>query len=286
MEEICQLVNPFVIRILPSDGRFLAKGLRSIRLSKTGVHIMRDIQDILHFREDISPFLVHLTRDKTGGLTASVLLKHIIASKELIPGASLVSDARFGLRTASLSDEQKKRSFSAICFTETPLNEIHCLLEISSRKVALAPFGLVFMKNALMKLGVSPVLYLNNLNADKDAIIKALCSLRESHPAEAEQLLPLLAIYGQKLQPPGARTRSAGIIDFQWEREWRYPAVGGNLHFAEQDVFVGLCPHDEIAAFERLFPPVGFVDPRRNMKWYATTLIEARQRLDIKYSVL
>jgi hypothetical protein len=51
-------------------------------------------------------------------------------------------------------------------------------------------------------------------------------------------------------------------------------------------VFVGLCPHDEIPFFDSLFPPVGFIDPTRNMKWYATKLIAARQRLDLKYWVV
>lgn len=51
-------------------------------------------------------------------------------------------------------------------------------------------------------------------------------------------------------------------------------------------LWAGLCPDDEISDFEELFPEVGFVDPRRNMKWDAKKLIEARQRLDLKFSVV
>ena len=80
--------------------------------------------------------------------------------------------------------------------------------------------------------------------------------------------------------------RPSGCIDFRWEREWRYSSIAGDLEFAEEDVFVGLCPDSEIDFFEGLFRNVGFVDPQRNMKWYAKKLIEARQRFDLKYSVV
>jgi hypothetical protein len=75
-------------------------------------------------------------------------------------------------------------------------------------------------------------------------------------------------------------------VDFRWEREWRYPYVEGPLTFSAEDVFVGLCSHDEIDIFEGLFPDVEFIDPTRNTKWYATKLVAARQRLDIGFSVV
>jgi hypothetical protein len=64
------------------------------------------------------------------------------------------------------------------------------------------------------------------------------------------------------------------------------PSALGPLEFSNEDVFIGLCPNDEIEEFENLFQPIGFIDPTRNMKWYATKLIEARQRLDLKSSVV
>ena len=249
---------------------------------------MRDINDVLYFRADISPFLVHMTRSREAedALPAHDALETILQQRQLICGPTLVSDARFGMYTRDLEPDQKQRFFSAICFTETPLSEVHCLLEIAYRGVDLAPYGLVFLKEPLATLGVSPVLYLNNENADKDSILRALCSLIDEHPCEAAQILPLVSVFGQKIQPPGAPTRPAGRVDFRWEREWRYPYVNGPLQFTETQVFIGLCPHEEISDFETLFPPVGFIDPRRSMKWYATKLIEARQRLDIKFSVV
>lgn len=197
-----------------------------------------------------------------------------------------MSDARFGMYTSGMSGARKQKLFSAICFTETPLNEVHCLLEIGYRDVALQPYGLVFLKERLACRGVSPVLYFNNKKADKDEVFQALCSLKDTHTGQAEQILPLIAVFGEKIQAPGTAERPTGAVDFRWEREWRYPFANGPLHFTEDDVFVGLCPHDDIGTFEALFSSVGFIDPRRNMKWYATKLIDARQRLDMKFSVV
>lgn len=119
---------------------------------------MRDIDDILHFREDISPFLAHLTRDNQQGLTARQALERIIQMRALVCGPTLVSDARFGMHTSDMNDQAKRELFSAICFTETPLSEVHCLLEIAYRMVDLEPYGLVFLKDRLAMKGVSPVL--------------------------------------------------------------------------------------------------------------------------------
>lgn len=234
----------------------------------------REIDDILIFREDISPFLVHLTKLKDGR-TAKYILSRIIRERKLIAGDDPVSDARLCIQRTV----KKKEFCRAISFTETPLNEIHCLLEIAWRSCDLQPYGLVFVKDKLRKKGVSPVFYINNEGDDKIEVVKALCKLREDDAEAAKQILPLISVFGKKL-------RADGDIDFLWEREWRYPSVYGDLQFDENDVFVGLCPDDEIRQFERLFPNVQFVDCRRNMKWYAKKLVDARQRLDIKFSVI
>jgi hypothetical protein len=62
--------------------------------------------------------------------------------------------------------------------------------------------------------------------------------------------------------------------------------MSGDLSFNTPDVFIGLCPHDEIEQFERLFPSVHFVDPRRTMRWYSTQLVQMRQRLNLTQSVV
>ena len=244
---------------------------------------MRNIDDILHFRSDFSPFLVHLTRN-LGGILAKQVLENIIREKMLI-GNEFLSDARFGMYTKDIGDDDKKLLFGAICFTETPLNEVHCLLEIDNRNIDLQPYGLVFRKERLVNRGVSPVFYINNKKNDKDLVFQALCGIVEKYPDQAKQILPLISVFGYKIKGPFAKAPE-GEIDFRWEREWRYPYIEGPFNFDVDDVFIGLCPHDEINYFEELFQPVAFIDPYRNMKWYATKLIDARQRLDMKNSVV
>lgn len=255
---------------------------------------MRAIADILKFRNDISPFLAHLTRKATRweGLDdyrvpAKDVLRTIIEERALRAGKSPFSDARWGIGLYDLTPEQRTQFFGAISFTETPPSEIHCLLEIERRQVNLEPYGLVFLKDRLSERGVSPVIYLNNQRGDQDVCVRALCTLIESDPPAAEKLLPLVSFFGKQLIPAG-RTTAAGTspMDFRWEREWRCPAAAGPLSFSESDVFVGLCPHEEIEEFQALFPPVAFIDPRRTMQWYATSLVNARQRLDLKSSVV
>jgi hypothetical protein len=244
---------------------------------------MRDIAEILLFRGDLSPFLVHLTRS-FDEVSARTRLRHILNERRLVPGDSRVSDVRFGGNTNQIEADEQKRLFSAICFTETPLSEIHCLLEIGGRAVNLEPYGLVFLKTRLRTREVSPVIYINNEGGAGDDAIKALFTLRPH--AFSHRVLPLVAVFGLKVWPPGAPARPPGRVDFLWEREWRRPAALGNLEFGAEDIFCGLCPHDEIADFEIAYPPLKFIDPTRNMKWYAQSLIHSRQRLDLKHSVV
>jgi hypothetical protein len=246
---------------------------------------MRDIADVLHFREDISPFVVHLTRAQ-GDFSARENLQSIIRDRAFRPGDAEVSDVRFGGNTLPMTAEQRRRFFGGVCFTETPLSGAHCLLEIRDRAVNLEPYGLVLMKDALRARGVAPVMYLNNERGDADQVVRALFGLIDSNPGAAERLLPLITVFGLKLWPPGAAHRPAGRVDFLWEREWRYPAFQGAFEFTSADTFCGLCPHEEIDVFEAAFAPVRFIDPRRTMKWYAQSLIASRQRLDIRYSVV
>lgn len=58
------------------------------------------------------------------------------------------------------------------------------------------------------------------------------------------------------------------------------------FEFEREDVFMGLCPHGEISNFEDEFDWVEFIDPQRNMKWYAEKLVNARKKHSLQYSVV
>jgi hypothetical protein len=124
---------------------------------------LRRIDDVLHFRTDTAPFLVHLTRVIQVGRP---LMTHSRAFSA--PGncgrAESQSDAKYGLPYEQVKElpEELRPYFTAACLTETRTAEIHCLLDIAGRKVNLEPFGLVLLKENLAAKGVSPVIYLNN----------------------------------------------------------------------------------------------------------------------------
>ncbi|MDD5164919.1 MAG: hypothetical protein PHG25_00045 [Candidatus Pacebacteria bacterium] len=250
---------------------------------------MRTIDDILNFRGDIPPFLVHLTRDFED-MNAKARLNKILEEQKLRPSDNKISDAKFGIHNLGWAQEKLTRYFGAVCFTETPLNEIHCLLEIQYRNVNLQPYGLVFLKEKLKEKSVGPVFYFNNEYRDKTSVIRKLCELIESDDVTdqeaAARLLPMISNFGNKITPINNMAQD-GRVDFLWEREWRLASIYAPLNFdLATDVFIGLCPHTEIEEFELAYPNVMFIDPRRNTKWYATKLIEARQRLNLKVSVV
>lgn len=244
---------------------------------------MRDVSKVLLFRNDLSPFLVHLTRDTDAQHTAKSNLHTILAQRTLRCGTNPISDAKYRYPVEKL--EAVKSYFCAISFTDTPLGEVHNLLEIEGRSIDLSPYGLVFLKDKLKKKGVSPVIYINNIKGDKDSTVQALSEMIDSNRTAAAKVLPYVAIFGKKLSPMGGTPRG-GSVDFIWEREWRYAPKRGSFRFRETDLFIGLCPHDEIDDFEKQFKWLGFIDPRRNMKWYSEKLVAARQRSNLKYSVV
>lgn len=250
---------------------------------------MRSIEDILKFRDDISPFLAHLTK-RTKEKSAADVLKTILSDKSLRAGDSLVSDARFGTFTSQMTEQDKSAYFGAICFTETPLSQIHCLLEIKYRQVNLEPYGLVFIKERLQEQGCGPVYYMNNSLGWQDEVIHKLCQalIHDSQVKEiAKTFLPMISSFGRKITPPGAPSSSSTeVINFLWEREWRLPFGSSPFKFELDKLFIGLCPEDEIEIFESLHPDVKFIDPRRPVEWFATKLLAARQRCDLKTSVV
>ena len=259
----------------------------------------RRIDHIMYFRNDITAFLTHLTRKKNGN-SAEDNLKSIINSKTIVQSGEKISIAQYGINTLSprMLDKDIKRYFGAISFTETPINELHTLLEIEGRDNDLQPYGLVLVKEKLQKEhNVSPVFYINNHieanRVDKDIALQGICSLinDSTYKNTIDKFLPLFAATGYKITAPGAKISSDYPIDFYWEREWRLPYVYGNLNLKPDLIFIGLCPHEKIQMFEEIAQTsfgvdIKFVDPQRNLKWYAKELIDARQRLNLKESVI
>lgn len=246
----------------------------------------REIKDVLTFRRDLSPFLTHLTK-RTGNKPAFDNLKAIITSKQLIQSGKELSDIKFQYPGTS---EEKTRLTAAICFTETPLDQIHCLLEIEKRSVNLTQFGLVFLRSKLQLKNASPCVYLNNWRSEHDSVIRSLGTWGTANPDEAKKILPLISCFGSFF-PARSGTRKAGEQDFYWEREWRIPFCYGPLDIVPDDLFCGLCPEERIKEAEDHYQSVfhqelPFIDPLRPATFYAKKLVQRRNALALTDSVV
>jgi hypothetical protein len=183
-------------------------------------------------REDLSRFLVHLTRD-VGEQGArdnliSILRDQTIAARN--PHCLFHHEfSRLGF-----SGVLKKR-FNTVCFTETPLIHLQRLTgEIPGRRVELKEYGLVFAREDLIKRGASPAIYLNakgtklreyllsrfrvDFKATKE--FKALKKTEAEHHESIVRYYSLINIIAEN-------------YDFTWEREWRH---NGNLSFRYRDI--------------------------------------------------
>lgn len=233
-----------------------------------------------------------MTRD-TKDKSAKENLQNIISNKEIIPGKNPVSAAQYARSTRRNAnnwlfmfrfeelDQDIQECFQAVCFSETPIRFSHCLFDISGRAINLEPYGLVLIKDRLRDKGVSPVMYINNYPGDKNAVIDTMADLVYQNRDVAREILPLIGVVGRHLHG-GPATHH----DFQWEREWRYPAFKGNYRIDSEDIFIGLCPVSEIDEFEREFPHILFIDPLMPPEYFATKLIESRKKNNMQHSVV
>lgn len=251
----------------------------------------RQIDDVLHFRRDLSPFLTHLTK-ATDEKSAKQVLSEIISSKKLRQSEVEISDIRFQYPWTHEADyDAKKKALTCcICFTESPLDQLHCLLDIANRTVDLSGFGLVFLRDKLKTKHVCPCVYLNNWTDDFDSVIKSLATWGWSNHTEAQRLLPLISAYGNKL-PNKNGAKGEGIQDFYWEREWRLPRCHGSLQIEASDLFCGLCDEENIDELEQHFKDcfgaaLPFIDPYRPPTYYAKKLVDRRKNLGIDHSVV
>src|SRR5579862_7757618 len=114
------------------------------------------IEELLHRRNDLSTFLVHLTRDG-GGQSALQNLISMLSSN--------VIEARnvYGMgRTMSHNNPAFAESQRVVCFTETPLEHAWIMCqEIENRAFQFGPYGIAFTKTWARREGVNPVWYID-----------------------------------------------------------------------------------------------------------------------------
>lgn len=163
-------------------------------------------------RDDLSPFVVHLTRnDKvefSNGGTASENLWAILKGKTIL---AVRPHCIYNKEIKKLSEDIQEKCTVA-CFTEVPLSQIHRLTgEIPGRSTKLEHYGLVFRKDRLIAAGAQPAIYVNSYG-NNDFLRKAYRELFDMAKNNADstfwRIVPLLNAMHEK-------------YDFSWEREWR-----------------------------------------------------------------
>lgn len=230
-------------------------------------------QDIKDLRGDLSPFLIHLTRNGTYKRWADIhgLLRDDF--KTLEPKDSLISilkDKKIQARSpfgyfnykvpqgANNPRSGVKRDWlKSVCFTETPVDHIYVQCEsIYGRRLEFKPYGLAFFEETVIEKKGNPVMYFHSNNTGIRAALDGVATTQN-----CQSFADLMILY-ESFGPHLFQKRfSAPNIDFRWEREWR---VRGDFSYASQGVAFGICPEEEIAAFEALVQnQFSFIDPRR-----------------------
>ncbi len=188
--------------------------------------------DVVEQREDISRFVVHLTRDDTadftkGGATAEDNLRSILRERRIL---ALRAHCLHAQRLAEVPKALRK-SFRVACFTEVPLNQIHLLTgSIPGRRICLEAYGVVFLKSDLIRAAAQPAVYVNSYNGNRtvrdgvDALFQA--AVAKKFVGRAWRLLPFVNAMHEK-------------YDFTWEREWR---VQGDFSFRASQVVCVILP--------------------------------------------
>ena len=182
-------------------------------------------------RNDLSRFVVHLTRDDTreheGGQTA----------REHFDG--IARERRIRARQPHcLHMERIPRKhwdrFAVCCFMEVPLSELHLMTRpIAGRRIQYGDYGFVFSREFLVSRGAQPAMYVNSYGGNR--------SVREA----ADRVYELAAeegfVHGKLGRLlPYLNAMHEGY-DFAWEREWR---VLGDLDFGFEDVVCVILPED------------------------------------------
>ena len=129
-------------------------------------------------REDLSEKLIHLTRNMDSISGENRFFK--ILSEKYILGTNT------NIRCSS----------NCICFSEAPISSIGRIIASKNEEIRYAPFGFMFSKEYLFKLGARPVLY---------------------ETEEEYNLLPEELKYKHVIFDLSADKKT----DWTWEREWR-----------------------------------------------------------------
>lgn len=194
---------------------------------------------ITHDREDLSPYLVHLTRDTAHPAFSN--LKSIIKQ-----GCIEAHSCDFPFHNEFENHIKQAFSLNTCSFTDTPESQLKNLTrEDLKRKKNLQPYGIALNKNTIIKANGNPVHYVYGRDLQvyyNYRIREILDELKTSgtvsggpggNHAFLTQVLPFIKYVTEK-------------NNWAWEREWK---VTGHFRFKEDDI-VKIYVRNEIEADE------------------------------------
>src|SRR5580704_12766957 len=109
--------------------------------------------DALAGREDVSRFVIHLTRnDKQDFRDGGSARKNFV---QILRERLIRAHRPHCLFNKELEQNEKlSKAFRVACFTEVPLNQLHLLTqEIPGRRIKFEPYGFCFAKDFLIHEG-------------------------------------------------------------------------------------------------------------------------------------
>lgn len=224
-------------------------------------------QNYTSTRNDLSNFLIHLTKDGSyskyipsnrGGyyyvkdvVVAEESLKSIILNLN-IEARSSYGYFKLKLKTPNKLKEIVEPSWiKSVCFSETPLIEIKSFYQKTIyKRNDYKKFGLAFWQDKIKDKGGNPIFYFDSKRSD---FIQGLDHMLQGNIENFKPMMHLYEGFGPFI---GSQN---GYSDFRWEREWR---KNGDLSFNHSDVAFGICPEDKISHFEDLSnKKIPFIDP-------------------------
>lgn len=207
-----------------------------------------NIEQVLSKRGDISKYLIHLTRDTRDGNSAKENLLSILQN-EIINARNHHCLFTPVLEKENL-DIQKK--FYTTCFTETPLDKISYLIDIEGRKKNLSSFGVVFLKERIIKHGGNPCFYTNGkFNKETEKYLWKLFYMSKNNNFE------------DNFYKLGALTNTfKDNHDFSWEREWR---IYGDFEVDYTNIFA-IISEDEDIELPESYSSTPIINPQWNIE--------------------
>lgn len=251
---------------------------------------------LVDLRGDLSPFLIHLTRtgdlklskdihslmkDTVVQLDAKQSLDSILKSKRIEAKSAFgyfnykVPYKRYNGTTANPRSYVRRDWLRGVCFSETPIENIHIHMKPKLGGNQYRPYGLAFFEKIVRAKNGNPIFYVQTTN---QPIRNSLDQIALDPLAiQFKDTMPFIEGFGPPWFP---NFTSPSEIDFRWEREWR---IAGDFSFSLSDIAFGICETSDIAYFEslvgNLFP---FIDPTKDLAQEKTKMKKFNHLKDIK----